>query len=104
MFEITSASVLGRDHVAPGKNNQDAVFAAVNAEGSYAGVVCDGCGSSPHSEVGAQLGARMIGPELLKAAPWIMAAVAKGAHRVRLVNETLERIRQNTLAHIRLLT
>ncbi len=51
-----AASHLGRDHQRVGRNNQD---------GRYAGpgvvVVTDGCGSQPHSEVGAQLGARFLG-------------------------------------------
>ena len=58
-FEIAGGSVTGRAHVAAGRNNQDAFCWAADAGGLVA-VVCDGCGGSSHSEVGAQLGARLF--------------------------------------------
>lgn len=58
-FELAGGSVIGREHLRVGKNNQDAYFWQVVEEGIIA-VVCDGCGSGTHSEVGAKLGARMI--------------------------------------------
>jgi hypothetical protein len=51
-----SASHIGRDHQRVGRNNQDGVFASPSVV-----VVTDGCSSQPHSEVGAQLGARFLG-------------------------------------------
>ncbi|MBN1209138.1 MAG: protein phosphatase 2C domain-containing protein [Myxococcaceae bacterium] len=58
-FDIAAASVIGREHVRAGRNNQDAL--SVRAEGGVlAAVVADGCGSGAHSEVGAQLGARCV--------------------------------------------
>jgi hypothetical protein len=58
-FDIAAASVIGREHVRAGRNNQDAL--CVRAEGAVlAAVVADGCGSGAHSEVGAQLGARCV--------------------------------------------
>lgn len=57
-FELAGGSVIGREHLRVGKNNQDAYCWHVSEAGLIA-VVCDGCGSGIHSEVGAKLGARM---------------------------------------------
>jgi serine/threonine protein phosphatase PrpC len=53
-FRVATGSVVGRDHVRVRKNNQDAVAAVSDAFGTVL-VVCDGCSSEPHSEVGAKL-------------------------------------------------
>ncbi len=58
-FEIAGGSVTGQAHVAAGRNNQDAFSWEVSEDGLVA-VVCDGCGSGPHSEVGAKIGARLV--------------------------------------------
>jgi hypothetical protein len=58
-FELAGGSVIGREHLRVGKNNQDAYGWQVAESGAIA-VVCDGCGSGKHSEVGAKLGTRMI--------------------------------------------
>ena len=58
-FEVAAGSILGRDHLRVGKNNQDA-FSWISREQATLAIVCDGCGSSAASEVGAQLGARLI--------------------------------------------
>jgi hypothetical protein len=58
-FELASGSVIGREHLRVGKNNQDAYGWRVT-ETSTIAVVCDGCSSGKHSEVGAKLGTRMI--------------------------------------------
>ena len=53
-FEIAAGSVKGREHARAGRNNQDAF--AIQREGDVvAAVICDGCGSAPHSEVGAKI-------------------------------------------------
>jgi hypothetical protein len=63
-FDIAAASVIGREHVRTGRNNQDSLH--VCGEGDVlAAVVTDGCGSGAHSEVGAQLGARCVGRAVL---------------------------------------
>lgn len=59
VFEIAGGSVTGRAHVAAGRNNQDAFCWASDADGLVA-VVCDGCGGGPRSEVGAQIGSRLV--------------------------------------------
>ena len=58
-FEYASGSIIGRNHVFAGKNNQDAYRIVAN-EKFIIVVVCDGCGSGKHSEVGAKLGARLV--------------------------------------------
>ncbi len=67
-FQLAGASVPGTDHTMPGqptwKNCQDAHFFASAGDISV-GLVADGCGSGASSEVGAQLGAKMLGERLL---------------------------------------
>ncbi|TYQ28482.1 protein phosphatase 2C domain-containing protein [Pseudanabaena sp. UWO310] len=58
-FEYASGSIIGRNHVLAGKNNQDA-YQIVKQEKFITAVVCDGCGSGKHSEVGAKLGANLV--------------------------------------------
>lgn len=53
------ASLIGREHVRLGRNNQDG-FALRSNSARTVGVVTDGCGSQPRSEVGAQLGAAFL--------------------------------------------
>lgn len=57
--EGAGASLIGREHVRLGRNNQDG-FALARRGQAIAGVVTDGCSSSPRSEVGAQLSARFL--------------------------------------------
>jgi hypothetical protein len=58
-FELAAGSVLGRDHAVLGRNNQDA-YAVWSGDEAIVAVVCDGCGSRPGSEVGAQVGCRLV--------------------------------------------
>ncbi|MBI4276395.1 protein phosphatase 2C domain-containing protein [Candidatus Uhrbacteria bacterium] len=64
-FDIAAGSVIGRDHVIAGKNNQDAYAIARMPVGMVA-VVCDGCGSRPSSEVGAKIGAQLVSDAVMK--------------------------------------
>lgn len=78
-FQLAAGSAAGRIHQLAGRNNQDAFAWASSPQGLVA-VVCDGCGSAPHSEVGARVGARLVanalaaqlsrGVDLLGAAFW----------------------------------
>jgi hypothetical protein len=86
-FEIAAGSVPGRSHVIAGKPNQDAFAFSAGRAGAFA-VVCDGCGSSAHSEVGATIGARVLLARIL-------AEVERGA-RVD-DEETWERVRREAL-------
>jgi len=63
-FEYAFGSIIGRNHVLAGKNNQDA-YGIISNEKFMIAVVCDGCGSGKHSEVGAKLGAKMVMNEIV---------------------------------------
>lgn len=58
VFDIAGGSIRGQRHESKGVNNQDA-FAWHCSGNTIIAVVCDGCGSSKNSEVGAKLGARL---------------------------------------------
>ena len=62
-FQIAGGSVPGTDHTMPGKpgwiNNHDA-FYWHQTDSCLVAVVCDGCGSNPHSEVGSKISARLL--------------------------------------------
>jgi hypothetical protein len=64
-FHVAGGSVTGRSHTLSGRANQDAWHARAEGEHLVA-VVADGCGSGAHSEVGAQLGARIAAAALLR--------------------------------------
>ena len=65
-FEVAAGTVAGTEHASSGRNNQDG-FACRWSEGALVGVVCDGCTASPHSEVGARIGARIVAEQLHQA-------------------------------------
>lgn len=65
VFGVTSGSVIGREHVRIGRNNQDGVAVKVD-EQRLAAVVTDGCSSSRYAEVGARLGASFIAAEAIR--------------------------------------
>jgi protein phosphatase 2C-like protein len=90
-FEIAGGSVPGRAHTLAGRNNQDAFSWAASDDGLVA-VVCDGCGSAPHSEVGARIGARLF----VQAATRLLGS-SFGAR------DLLEQVSQDVLAGLRVL-
>jgi hypothetical protein len=54
LYSLRAASVIGTEHRDQWRNNQDAY--AMISEGLFSfGIVCDGCGSTAHAEVGAKL-------------------------------------------------
>ena len=57
-IDVAAGSVTGRDHRRMGKNNQDA-WAWTQFDHLTVAVLSDGCGSSPHSEVGAQVAVQL---------------------------------------------
>lgn len=59
LFELAAGTVIGRSHRRLGRNNQDAYQLWSTPQATIA-VVCDGCGSCPHTEVGAKVGARLV--------------------------------------------
>ncbi|MGI0485450.1 protein phosphatase 2C domain-containing protein [Pantanalinema rosaneae CENA516] len=58
-WEVAAGSVIGREHLRVGKNNQDAWHWQTLGDITIA-VVCDGCSSGTYSEVGATLGVRLV--------------------------------------------
>jgi hypothetical protein len=58
-FELATGTVAGREHRRLSKNNQDAYLARATPYGTIA-LVADGCGSTPHSEVGAWMWTRLV--------------------------------------------
>jgi len=93
-FEVACGSVIGKDHISNGKvlvgrNNQDA-YAVRQTDDLIVAIVCDGCGSGKHSEVGAWLGANMIA-----------SALTSRAGRSGEFRAVLERVRRDVLAIIR---
>jgi hypothetical protein len=58
-FEFAAGSVIGREHRDVTKNCQDG-FTVVQEDLCSVAIVADGCGSGAHSEVGAQLGVRLL--------------------------------------------
>ncbi len=68
-FELAHGSVVGRRHLGTGNNlvgmnNQDAV--SVRHDDALIALVADGCGSSPHSEIGARVGSALLSAVLLQ--------------------------------------
>ncbi len=62
-LRAAAASVIGARHRRDGRNGQDAAAAWVG-DRAAAVVVCDGCSASASSEVGAQLGVRLVARSL----------------------------------------
>jgi len=64
MIIVAGGSVPGTDHTKPGQpgwtNNHDAFTWRGLRSGGFVAVVCDGCGSGKHSEVGSHLGANLL--------------------------------------------
>lgn len=63
------ACVPGSDHIAPGQphkiNKQDAI-GVIEHKNGFVAVICDGCGSAPNSEVGADFGAHVLSRQVAK--------------------------------------
>lgn len=65
MLQARVGQIIGRYHMQKQLNNQDA-FAASQYNGHMIGVVCDGCGSGDHSEVGAKLAAQYMHGQIVQ--------------------------------------
>lgn len=92
-LEVAAGGVSGRSHIVAGKANQDA-FAFRGELQGFCGVVCDGCGSGKHSEVGAALGARIICENVIEQ--------ISGGQSIR-DEKTWERIREKTVESLKML-
>jgi len=64
-FKIAGGSVAGRDHIISNKPNQDA-YDWIEDDEFIIATVSDGCGGSPHSEIGAKLGVKLFNSYVLE--------------------------------------
>jgi Protein phosphatase 2C len=90
LFQVAGGTVTGTEHVRLGRNRQDA-YRVESCPNALVAVVCDGCGGSPFSEVGAHVAARMTARRLLA---HLAAAPSRSPA------ELLERTRLDVLAHL----
>ncbi|MFH1210533.1 MAG: protein phosphatase 2C domain-containing protein [archaeon] len=107
-FEVASGSIVGNDHRWSGRNNQDAHHCVVEPS-VIVGVVCDGCGSCNHSEVGSQIGAKLIVEETLKLVTrFSMESHPENTPEVALWNrfwfKVMKHVTDNVIAHLRVLS
>lgn len=66
-FKLAGGTVAGRDHLLDGKNNQDGYCFTTSPTGDLiVAIACDGCGSCKYSEVGANLGARLVAKTIVR--------------------------------------
>ncbi len=93
-FELAVGSIRGREHLRLERNNQDA-YATLSNEQYTVAVVCDGCGSGQHSEVGAQIGARLTIESLTRA---LSSQLSQGNSISS--DRLLEQVRQDLLRQI----
>ena len=101
-YEVTSGSVIGKDHFYVGSgnrvmwtmNNQDAVCVFQCQQITIA-MVADGCGSGSHSEVGAQLGVKLLTKAILDNLVYLL-----NKPNAQTLQYVLDRARQDTLAQI----
>ena len=104
-FAIAGGRVCGTEHRRTGRPCQDAYAWQRSTHGLVA-VVCDGCGSGRHSEVGATLGARLLAATLLRAiedrALGARASVAEDWMTV-FIGELWPVVRAEVVAHLRAL-
>src|SRR3989344_3219340 len=97
LFQVTGCSIVGSDHrFTWDRNRQDACGFGVGKSVAI-GVVCDGCGEAENSEIGAQMGARIL-----------LHAVHHHSRMIRdfspeIVEEFLELVRGTLLRKIRLI-
>ncbi len=84
VFAGAVGSVPGREHIRVGKNNQDACFVGWFQDAAIA-IVCDGCSSAAHSEVGSKLGVRFVAEAVRRSLP----------------TTNLERVQQEVLGQLR---
>src|SRR5437870_4341808 len=98
-WQLAGGSVVGRHHRTAGRNNQDA-YGCLAEPHCLVAVVCDGCGSGAHSEVGAGLAAPLLAHALARQVALMEAALTTQ----ETVVAALEAVRQEMLATLAPLT
>ncbi len=86
LFESTSGTVIGTYHIKTNKNNHDSLFYVENKDHIVA-IVCDGCGSGSHSEVGSSIGVTSLAWELTR------SGIHRAGNDAQKVAKLLESIR-----------
>ena len=102
-FEVAAGSIVGTDHLGDvqillGKNNQDA-YVVRNSPSAIVAIICDGCGSGKHSELGAQLGAASLAHHLSNFSDDLLEDYL----RTIVVHGTLNAARKDVLSELRVL-
>jgi serine/threonine protein phosphatase PrpC len=105
VFEVAFGSIVGTDHLGRGnllvgRNNQDSGL-VFQAEQYSLLLVTDGCGSGVASEVGAQLGARLIASAIDR--NYSLLLRAQEAVDKNLERKFWSRVKDEALAHLRVL-
>lgn len=91
-LQFTDASLIGKSHQQLAYNNQDALAWDIHPQ-RIVGVVCDGCGSQPSSEVGAQLAAQYVAHYLSHTETWTPQDLQSG------LEAYMKNIAQQTCPH-----
>lgn len=99
LFEMAGGSIPGRDHTTTQKNSHDS-FHMISHPGITMAVVCDGCGSGEHSEVGAKLTARLVMATLFR---YFLYNNDPAAFRPGQIDRALTRVQNNVLSQVQLL-
>lgn len=95
-WQIAAGTFPGRAHSVVGKNNQDA-FVVHQTEHCTVAVVCDGCSSGQHSEIGARLGAQLMVNYIVR----MLASTPQGVAWPKVAPRLLDRVRMDVLAEMR---
>lgn len=98
IWEFAGGTIIGKEHVRSQKNNQDA-WRVIIGDKAVIAVVSDGCSAGIHSEVGANLGSRLLAESLHR---HLSVSFASNLSLAAL-EAVLERSRQDALATIRIL-
>jgi len=99
-FSIAAASVPGYLHVRAHRNNQDG-YALTGDGRALVAFVCDGCGSTPHPDVGAKLVARFLANRALTLLYSGGRAEPRDLGTIEARAVYLEELRQETLVFLR---
>ena len=70
-FSVRAGTVRGTTHIRKGINNHDSFYTGyISHSDAIVGIVCDGCGSGAHSEVGAKIGSSLVATSIGRHLMW----------------------------------
>lgn len=102
-FQFAAGSIIGKDHVLIGKNNQDGFYALSDQKDITVAVVCDGCSSGQHSEVGAKIGASLTAFAVRREARRALSRASPKGENPFITEQFWKKVQQDVLSHILLL-